>query len=466
MTIDARTKRRTFLAAAAAALAIAVGAATDAARAGGGPECERPADERFVVHEWGTFTSMQGSTGIVLEGLTREEESLPSFVYDRTQIRDCPLRAKGWKGLEVPADHVTQKMETPVIYFHSAKERRVRVRVDFKKGLLTQWYPVSDLLGPAEGSRDGAPIDLSKIESSFLQWDVDVLPKGAERPTIVPSVAADDPWSFAREVDASWVRTLPRKEPDRAGPVEAERYLFYRGLGSFALPLRVTAEAGGKLTIRNEGDVAIPFVLPYEVRGNQVRLAAGGPVPVRGTIRADLSADDWGPLDNLSKKLEVWVDDLLRKHGLREDEARAMVRTWSRSWFKAEGARVLWIVPRATTDQLLPISIDPKPDELVRVLVGRAEVILPETEAEDIALLDGMGSDDDAVRQKARAQLERRGRFLEPHLRNVVAGLEPRLLAGKADLREEKALKQAMAWLNHLRAEAASEPGKETPFAR
>src|SRR5688500_3534809 len=65
---------------------------------------------RFVVHEWGTFTSMQGSDGVVLEGLTREEEALPSFVYSRAKIRDCPLRDQGWKGLEVPADHVTQKM--------------------------------------------------------------------------------------------------------------------------------------------------------------------------------------------------------------------------------------------------------------------------------------------------------------------------------------------------------------------
>src|SRR5690349_7758705 len=142
------------------ALGAGLAAAAAPLFAGGGPGCVAP----FVVHEWGTFTSMSGEDGVSLEGLSREEESLPSFVYSRTKVRECPLRDKGWKGLEVPADHVTQKMETPVIYFHSDDARRARVRVDFRKGLLSQWYPVSDLLGPAEGSRDAGPLDVSKVE--------------------------------------------------------------------------------------------------------------------------------------------------------------------------------------------------------------------------------------------------------------------------------------------------------------
>src|SRR5215831_9798158 len=99
-------------------------------------------------------------------------------------------------------------METPVIKFNSKTERRVRVRVDFVKGLLTQWYPVSDLLGPPEGKRDDGPLDLSKVERSFLQWDVDVIPRAKGIEGIKP-VAADDPWGYAREVDAALLRTVP-----------------------------------------------------------------------------------------------------------------------------------------------------------------------------------------------------------------------------------------------------------------
>ena len=72
---------------------------------------------------------------------------------------------------------------------------------------------------------------------------MDVLPRTGTAPEQIPEVASDDPWSFAREVDAAWLRTRPRTGPDRRGPVEAEHYLFYRGLGTFALPFDGRARA-------------------------------------------------------------------------------------------------------------------------------------------------------------------------------------------------------------------------------
>ena len=75
-----------------AVLAVAAAAAAAAAGAGlAGDAAPRPRAP-FTVHEWGTFTSMQGADGVALEGLSREEETLPAFVYSRTKVRDCPLR--------------------------------------------------------------------------------------------------------------------------------------------------------------------------------------------------------------------------------------------------------------------------------------------------------------------------------------------------------------------------------------
>ena len=36
---------------------------------------------------------------------------------------------------------VTVRMETPVLYFYSARKTTVSVAVDFPKGLITEWYP-------------------------------------------------------------------------------------------------------------------------------------------------------------------------------------------------------------------------------------------------------------------------------------------------------------------------------------
>ncbi|MEK7862968.1 MAG: hypothetical protein AAB295_06860, partial [Chloroflexota bacterium] len=46
-----------------------------------------PAGGGLEVHEWGTFTSLQGSDGVDLEGLHHEEEGLPPFVHALATLR-------------------------------------------------------------------------------------------------------------------------------------------------------------------------------------------------------------------------------------------------------------------------------------------------------------------------------------------------------------------------------------------
>lgn len=475
-------RRRALRTAGAAVVAAAAAALAPRAGLAGEPGAAAPAraSDPLVVHEWGTFTCVQGSDGVALEGLSREEEHLPGFVYDRAQIRDCPLREKGWKGLETPATGVTQKMETPVVYFHSASERRVRLRVDFVKGLLTQWYPVSDLLGPPEGALGSRPIDVATIDRSFLEWDVTVLPKSADPaapapvPGEVPSVAADDPWQFAREVDASWLRTAPRKAPEREGPVEAERYLFYRGLGAFPTALRATMPDDDSIRVRNEGAHVLTGAVAFEIRGDRGRIALVDPVPARAaeettdaSVRVALPpSDHWGSAADVAEKLGSIVHGRLVGLGLRSDEARAMVRTWSRSWFRSEGVRILWFVPRPQVDAILPMSIDPAPDELVRVLVGRTELIPPRTAEEDrLAVIDTAADDPERAR-RGMDVLARRDRFLEPHLRNVVAEADRRAQRGAPLPGDDVARSRASGWLKKLAMERASVPARETPFVR
>ncbi|MCA8942848.1 MAG: hypothetical protein KDB80_09845, partial [Planctomycetes bacterium] len=57
-----------------------------------------------------------------------------------------------------------------------------------------------------------------------------------------------------------------------------------------------------------------------------------------------------------------------------------MIATWSRSWFQGNGTRVIYVLPRAEVDRVLPLTIRPTPKQLVRVLVGRLEFIPPEIE--------------------------------------------------------------------------------------
>lgn len=421
---------------------------------------------RYAVHEWGTFTTFQGAKGGLLEGLHHEEEPLPSFVHSVTggqsgtlvpaaaatsprrpiEVRvigenpahtrpnaaprttampvstatpastptpiptPTPKPPRCYKGL--PCDRVisrvTTKMETPVIYFHTDRARRVRVHVDFENGLLSQFYPAAKL----EGFRSGDDIDLSRIKRTSLEWQLDLVPHGDAKMPVVPAVAADDPWQFAREVRCASLVTTDTGE--------AERYLFYRGLGRLDLPIGVVAEGKGRVIAKNDGLDAVPAAFLLEMGPQGGRFLELGALP-GGSARAASFGD--APLasrEAVVASLKDRVQAALVAEGLYEDEAIAMVRTWSRTWFGSEGTRLLYVVPRPVTDAVLPLSIDPKPPELVRVLVGRVEFLTPEAEREaEAAFRDQLGGEPKAA-EAAGKRLGRFGRFLEPVARRVL----------------------------------------------
>jgi hypothetical protein len=359
-------------------------------------------------------------------------------------------------------------METPVLYFHTATPRRLRVRVDFVDGLISQWYPVVDTLGPPEGACDAGPLDLRTVKRSFLAWDVDLIPKadGTPAPAGIPSTAQPtDPWNDARAVDAAYVRTRPRVGPDRAGPVEAEHFLFYRGLGTFTLPMRVELDPLGRPSFVNDADHDVAAVVGIEVRddGKEGRYDVLAPVDARRRVASKAHAEEflagrpfeaWG--DGGSPGLRSDLTKVLVSQGLALDEARAMIATWSHSWFSEPGMRVLYVVPRPLVDALLPLTIDPKPDAIVRVLLGRIECLPPArvaAMAQALATIgtagaDGPGADPTAAGAAAERVRVLGGRFLEPYLRRVLATDE-----------DPVATRVAKGWLEKLALAQAAREG-------
>jgi hypothetical protein len=124
---------------------------------------------------------------------------------------------------------------------------------------------------------------------------------------------------------------------------------------------------------------------------------------VAGSVTID-APDLTQDLDGIRQALVTRLTGL----GLYPKEARAMVETWADSWF-TEGSRVLYIVPRATVDSLLPLTITPAPTELQRVFVSRLEVLSPRTK--------------DTLQHALRAgdseTLTEFGRFLEPFFAQI-----------------------------------------------
>ena len=363
----------------------------------------------FVAHEWGTFTSLVDSEGNRLEGIHHEEEPLPGFVYSRYRDAMATGRFKssrGWgecegKGCDfVPragtATSVTQKMETPVIYFHSDRARDVQVDVGFPGGLITQWFPQASGYSPRAG-------EVTALANGSTQWNVQVLPPMASTPQ-PPEVDAESVWAPSRQVNANLVQVGS----------EAERFIFYRGLGQFKTDLAVR-DRGEQLEIANDSHQNVPdvFVLNLDHRGGWISRV--GAVGAGSRVRTPVINRTARPLAEYLEEASREVHAALVRSGLYSDEAWAMVNTWKTSYFRSAGLRVLYVLPRLWTNSLLPLSIRPEPQSLVRTLVGRVEVMTAGEEQELLTQFRQRHQHGPSV----EALVQSLGRFAEPKLRRL-----------------------------------------------
>src|SRR5436309_1520222 len=75
------------------------------------------ADQKLLVHEWGTFTSLQDETGRTIGGINVDDEALTPFVHElQTPLTYVQSHSKGAGPAARP--DVTMRLETPVLYFH------------------------------------------------------------------------------------------------------------------------------------------------------------------------------------------------------------------------------------------------------------------------------------------------------------------------------------------------------------
>jgi hypothetical protein len=351
----------------------------------------------LVVHEWGTFTSVAGKNGVAIDWRPLNGASdLPKFVYTSAD-------KKGWRGsYNNPGKGRVAKvrMETPVIYFYTAKEMEVDVKVAFPSGTITEWYPQAGWAN-------------ARFDSGINWGKIKLLPN--ETPDFLREIA-DSHYYPARETDAVPIQVC---NADRTR-IEKEKFLFYRGVGDFELPLKVKLN-DGKVVLntieerygsKSNPGRNITNLIVFENRGGKIGYEF---VPT-------LSGETIVERPNLSKNLTQVFDELekaLVAQGLYEKEAKAMIETWKDSWFE-EGLRVFYILPRMTTDEILPLTVQPRPKETIRVLVGRTEVVTPEMEKDVRKQVGLLRSTSAKVREEAQNNLKKYGRFYEPILKSIL----------------------------------------------
>ena len=361
------------------------------------------AEPALEAHEWGTFTTISGTDGNPLPWWTPSLEgpaALPEFVGPVVNFS------------KVVQAH-TMRMETPVIYFYPTAPLKATVRVRFPGGLLTEAFPAAS---PSKRltAKPGDPVT--------HEWMVNLLPPLGENERLIPPVLARGAhYRHAREVPGAWIvrgdRPLDSSKPD---VMQTEKFIFYRGAGAGQFPLRARATDDGVVHIRSLSTASTQAFF--------VRVRNGVTAWCRASITAQdgagsgedeqsLSLPDQAGAPDREESLPAALGRELVAAGLTDDEAKAMVATWNEAWFGEEGTRVLYILPRAWVDEVLPLEITPRPRDLRRVFVARAELFTPAQEQALASVLTGDLPDRERTEKIAALRL---GRFTNAGLERAV----------------------------------------------
>ncbi|MFZ4713197.1 MAG: hypothetical protein ACOYL6_05785 [Bacteriovoracaceae bacterium] len=334
------------------------------------------------IHEWGTFTSMVNEKGGLLSGMNHEEVGLPGFVYGLRHDGPAAQNSAAQLALKngsrphcfskcsffgandpmadvIPFNQfnttVTQKMETPVIYFYGAKGEQVHVEVSFPDGMISQWFPAASKFNS----------HLEEFNNGFMQWDVTL--KDPSETSLYPRTSDNSIWNPARLTSANTIQTS-------VNGTEEERFIFYRGLADFKVPLQIKMKNKSAtellVTLTNNSDQAVPalFYLKSTYADgvtNFLSLPTLKPHETKSFLTSNAQ--------NLKSAKNV-IQAALIQSGLFEDEALSMLNTWDQSYFHTEGERILYLLPTEWTEKILPMKLSPVPQKLVRTLVGRIEL--------------------------------------------------------------------------------------------
>jgi hypothetical protein len=371
------------------------------------------AQGKVAATEWGTFTSLLGSNGVTQDGMYHEDEALPNFVHGFGQLVSQPQAPpppndefcdKGMPCRFLRENAITQKMETPVIYFYSGGDLDVTVDVKFPEGVVSETFPGPVFTTPNMHSE---PI-LANGHTTF-QLKVHAMDKTPSMEGQLPFVPAGNIYGHARKVNSSVVQANEEKE----------KFIFYRGVGRFSPRTSITSNAGSLALHQcgSCGDIPAAFLVDVDQTGH-ARMLSIGTLPA-GTSKIVRAADIVGlqqhqPGDTSQEVLRGNLISALTQTGLTRDEAVAMIDTWENGYLKVPGLRVLYILPRQEVETILPVTITPQMP-FKRVFVGRLEILL---DTEEQALLSKILMARDLI------DVKQLGRFAEPILRRISQVLE------------------------------------------
>jgi len=303
------------------------------------------ADKGLKVHEWGVFRVNQDADFANAE-LRAEWDSLPGFVYGYIKGRVVPQH---WGAVEIRL--------RPLLFFHASQPAQVHVRIDFPGGMPGVWYPATS--NPSIEGNGKQP----RIGSS-LEWQIGVKtpPNGWRPRTPTPAEVENDNW-FAKARRVKCDEIFAKFGPNW-NDVEREKFIYYDGIFPYARWMQIKVEKD-RVALTSEVKHPIYDVTVVDRRGEKVRVGRIAKLDVGETVKEVAFTDS-----DASRFPSEAANTLLKQlvaAGLFEDEAKSLVDTWKNRMFETPGLSLYYRLPQEVYDALMPLTLTPKADSVVRV---------------------------------------------------------------------------------------------------
>jgi len=352
---------------------------------GTAPQADAQEAKGVAVHEWGVV-SMYNDVELANADMRAEWDGLPKFVYGRVDGRTVPVN-----NLPVRA---------PVIYFHAPQPISLNVKVDFPKGKPAVWWP-----GNWNGRGRGLAID-QDIQSLF--WNVQLRPANAAN--FKQKDLPKGHWMEAlRNVKAEDVCV---SQTD--GQIVKERFIYYDGLIPAPKGLAIQVK-GDAISLKSQAKHPLFDVTVVDLRNlRKIRTTTIAKLDPEGEVKevklADRDQTKW-PFDAVEELVGQ-----LKDAGLNEDEGKSLADVWRKAFFETEGVSVFYRLPQEVYDQMLPLTISPKPEKTVRTLLVHHPHCEPDLGDRVLALVKDLGAVKFEERIEAQKRLQALGKAAFIHL--------------------------------------------------
>lgn len=386
---------------------------------------DQPAAQKFIVHEWGVQVRTLAKVKVSLGDTSYKDANLmvamippaelisdlPAFVLRHGSNYTPQRTERDWKkplihlygpaGLEVGIEILTP-LGTPLAYWPKPKyiERSFSfMGSTIQTAVGMKWS--GKLATMADGNHTLAKVDekhwwniVRKVPSRYFQTD-----DGTERFVFYEATAVQEP-SIAASISAD-VLKLQNTQPVASGPI----LMIANDLGTRHFMQIDTLDANAETVIKKE----------------------------------DLLKADGDEKNLLAACTSQW-----KTMGMTEAESQAIVETWKPDLLDRAGLLVISRISPALYEQMFPLKITPKPDELVRVgmvfdtLAGQGQRMawLPSLKTAMGTWSKDLADANEAIRNQAGNRLAQTQDLFRDMLENLSKSPDPEVNARASRLLE------------------------------